>query len=67
MTIAEHDIAPRWHIAGRVLEVYAADARAARIDAARQVRIVEGLPPWKPVSRVIYSHTSVEDDHVLLD
>ena len=61
MTIAEHDIPPRWHIAGQVIEVYAVDALTARMDAARQVRIVEGLPPWKPVSRVIYSHTSVED------
>ena len=57
MTIAEHDIPPRWHITGRVLEVFAVDASTARMDATRQVHIAESLPPWKPLLRVTYAHT----------
>ncbi len=58
MTIAEHEIPPRWHIAGRVLDVFAVDARTARVDATRHVHVVEGLPPWRPLLRVTYSHTA---------
>lgn len=56
MTIADHDV-ERWHIAGRTLTAYAVDADAARLDAARHVCIVEGLPPWRPLLRAVYRHT----------
>ena len=59
MTIAEHELPPRWHIAGRVLEVYAVDACTARMEATRRVHVDGRLPPWKPLLRVTYAHTAV--------
>ena len=57
MTVAEHDVPPRWHIPARVLDVFAVDARTARLDATRHMHILGGLPPWRPLLRVTYRQT----------
>jgi len=57
--VAEHEV-ERWHIAGQVLKVWAVDARAARVYATRHVHVIEALPPWKPLLRMTYSHTTAE-------
>jgi hypothetical protein len=53
----ERGVPLRWRIPARLLELVAADARPARINATRHMHILEGLPPWRPLLRIIYQQT----------
>jgi hypothetical protein len=58
VTVAEHDVPPRWHIPAQVVKVYASDAKAARVSGTRAVQIAAGVPPMKPLRRITYPHTA---------
>jgi hypothetical protein len=58
VTVAEHDVPPRWHIPAQVLKVCAPDATSARAQATQAAHRAAGCPPWKPLLRISYPYTS---------
>jgi len=58
VSVAEHELPPRWRIEGQVLEVSAADERDARAAGTRAAHIAAGVPGWRPLLRQTYMQTS---------
>lgn len=58
VTVAAHDVPPRWSVPAQVVKVYAPDETTARVLAVQSVARDADLPPWKPALRVVYRHTA---------
>jgi hypothetical protein len=58
VTVEEHTVAGRWRIDGQVLEVFAVDAVAARVEATRILHVRHAVAPWKPWARYSFLRTS---------
>ena len=56
--IDRHSVPPRWLIPATSTIVPAADADHAREIVARSVHIRAGCPPWKPLLRISWPHSS---------
>ena len=60
VTIAEHEIPPRWTIPAAVIEVYALSAEQARIQAIRDAHVQQAVPPLRSLRRLSWPHVSAE-------
>jgi len=60
VTVAEHDVAPRYHVPARTVDVYALTAREARLRVLRWAHGDAGVPPWKPCVRVSWPNVSAK-------
>jgi hypothetical protein len=58
VTIAEHDIEPRWHIPARAVELAATTARIACSTAVRWAHADAGVPPLRSMLALSMAHAS---------
>jgi hypothetical protein len=60
VTIAEHDIEPRWHIPARTVELGASTAESACSTVVRWAHIDAGVPPLRSMLALSLAHTHAE-------
>ena len=58
VTVAEHDVPPRWRIERQTVKVCAVDATAARVTATRSAQIAAQVPPVRSLRAITYRHTT---------
>jgi hypothetical protein len=59
VTIHKH-VCSRWIIPATKIKLVAPDSDTARLFALRQVHGQQGLPPWRPLLRVSWPHTTAK-------
>lgn len=55
-----HAIPPRWTIPKHTIKLVATGTRDARLCAIRWAHTDAGVPPWRPLIRVSWPHTSAK-------
>ena len=58
VTIAGHDVPPRWRVERQTVKLCAVDATAARVTATRAAQIVAQVPPVRSLRAITYRHTT---------
>ena len=71
VTVAEHEVPPRWQVERQVVKVCAHDESEARMSTARAAQLVAEVPPMRSLRAVTYCHTTAtplgSDDHAGAD
>jgi hypothetical protein len=65
VTIAEHDVPPRWHVGARTVTLGASTARIACSTAVRWAHADAGVPPLRSLLGVSMAHASAKPERAV--